>query len=72
LAIATLPWTFRFTTLIERSLKYNVRNKIGVEDFGLSIRVGLHTGEVERTNGSHGLKGVPDAWPVLAVNDSRA
>jgi class 3 adenylate cyclase len=85
-----------------------------VEDLGFTIRVGLHTGEVEMADGdvhgiavhiaarimalaepgevlvsgvipplvlgsrirfadrgSHGLKGVPDQWPVLAVLDPR-
>jgi class 3 adenylate cyclase len=85
-----------------------------IEDLGLSVRVGVHTGEVEMANGdvhgiavhvaarimslaaprevlvsgvipplvlgsgiafddrgSHQLKGVPDTWPVFAVNDAR-
>ena len=86
-----------------------------VEDLGLTIRAGVHTGEVEMADGdvhgiavhiaarimalaapgevlvsgvipplvlgsrirfadrgSHELKGVPDRWPVLAVQDLRA
>jgi class 3 adenylate cyclase len=85
-----------------------------LDDLGLPIRTGLHTGEVEMADGdvhgiavhiaarimalaepgevlvsgvipplvlgsriafvdrgSHELKGVPDRWPVLAVNETR-
>ena len=96
----------------ERSTARAIRD--AMEDIGLEIRAGLHTGEVEMADGDvhgiavhiaarimalaapgevlvsgvipplvlgsriaftdsgiHELKGVPDRWPVLAVQDTR-